>query len=79
MTETSYTATMATLARIYDVGRQYLRYGGVTFEPDDYGKYIRDLYAGRSAGWMPFLNYGLLASMIAFVIVVVMAFVNGLT
>lgn len=61
-----HTATLYTLARIFDVGDQFLMQSGVKpRRKGTYEDYIDQLYGHLATDWFTFLNYGFLGALIA--------------
>lgn len=66
-----YTTTLYTLARIYDVGTQFLAQAGTrpyNGLPRTFEEYIARLYGQRWPDHFLFLNYGFLASIVVLVL-----------
>lgn len=70
-----YTATLYTLASIYDVGNQ----DGPSRSalPRSYSDYLARLYGHAATDWFMVLNYAMLAAMVA-LILTILAFVTHL-
>jgi hypothetical protein len=69
----SVTGTLAMMARIYDIGAQYARFGAEREWrglPRTYEEYVAKLYGAARPDRFQWLNYGLLLSLIALVLVI---------
>ena len=75
------TATLYTIARIADLGNQFLAQSEHAARrrdvpPRTYEEYVARLYGDRPRDWMPLFSYGLLTAIIAAVVLIVLAVVK---